>query len=969
MASLGVVKYAGLRLTLEGGDEFTRQLKDAQHASKLAAGELKLLREQTKFTGQGTKELGDRVKFLSDRYKAQEAELKANNELLRKAREMHGANSEEVRKLEQKEVQLKTALEKTSNQLDWANQKLEEQQSKLFQVGQSLQDFGEKWTKAGTKMKDVGRSMTRHVTAPIMAGMGLSVKAAMDFESAMTGVQKTTNLTGPELDALGESIRNMAKELPSSTTDIAAVAEAAGQLGIEKDNIMDFTKVVIDLANATNIVGEQGAQDMARFANIMGMSQKDFDRFGSTIVDLGNNSATTEAEILAMAMRLAGAGKQAGLSEADVLGMGTALSSLGIRAEAGGSAFSKVMTQMQVAVETNSSQLEDFARISGMTTKEFVRAWEDDAAGAIESFIIGLGDMDKHGKSATVMLDEMGITELRMADALRRTSGAQTLVTDSIKMANEAWGENTALTEEANLRYGTSESQLLIQKNRLQDVAITVGKQLLPHVVSLVEGIGDLISKFNDLDPKTQDTIIKLGLIAAALGPVLSLTGNAVHTIGGISSAVGKLLPNLGKGTGLIGLLSGPVGLVALVGAAAGVIYLAYENTKKLDPQVQKALDNIKQLGEQHQSANTQIDATVGLTKNYWAELDKLIQKENQTAEEKEKIKILVGELNKVIPDLNLQYNEQTGLLNMNNREMERVISNMEKEMRMAANREYLMELYREEGNIKRTLAGRDEELNTKKSRLAELLKEIQGYYYEDIRIGPMRDQIAKKEAGATQLSTEAYAKKVYQLTLLREAIGDDETAIKGLQGALTNIARQSKRTLEEVTEGMLETSSNTSRAGVALIDGVIVGMQSRESAAKTEAGRISRVVISEMNRSFVVRSPSRKTYWMGEMLVQGLADGMSDNLRMLDHVAEDMAGSILGAMQTAQDMQLRQAVAKFSSPEVVSRMQVQVQSERPISSTVQVDQLVVREEADIEKVAHALKNLEQRNLRGIGVA
>src|SRR5690606_26117487 len=124
---------------------------------------------------------------------------------------------------------------------------------------------------------------------------------------------------------------------------IAGVAECARQLGIETDNILEFTRVMIDLGEATNLTAEQAATELARFANITQMSQKDFDKLGSSIVDLGNNFATTEAEIVEMGMRLAGAGVQIGLTEPQIKALATAMSSVGIEAEAGGSAMTQVM--------------------------------------------------------------------------------------------------------------------------------------------------------------------------------------------------------------------------------------------------------------------------------------------------------------------------------------------------------------------------------------------------------------------------------------------------------------------------------------------------------------------------------------------------------------------------------------------------------------------------------------------------
>lgn len=316
------------------------------------------------------------------------------------------------------------------------------------------------------------------------------ISVGSGFESAFAGVKKTVDATDEELKEMENELRSMAKTAPISAAELSAIAEAAGQLGIKTEYITTFTKTMADLSTATNLTSEDAATQFARFANITGMAQTDFEKLGSAIVALGNNLATTESEISDMAMRLAGAGTQIGLSEADIMGFAGALSSVGIEAEAGGSAFSKLMVNLQLAVETGKHGLKDYAKVAGMTGKEFQKAFQADSADAILRFITGLNDTKRSGKSAIAILDSLGISEVRMRDALLRASGAGELFGESIQIANREWEKNTALTKEAEQRYSTFESKMNIIGNKTKDIGISIYQDIREPLLALTDAGG-----------------------------------------------------------------------------------------------------------------------------------------------------------------------------------------------------------------------------------------------------------------------------------------------------------------------------------------------------------------------------------------------------------------------------------------------------------------------------------------------
>ena len=409
----------------------------------------------------------------------------------------------------------------------------------------------------------------------------------------------------------------MAKELPATHEEISRVVEVAGQLGIQGGSIMEFSKVMIDLGETTNIAAEEAGVALARFGNITGMSQDDFDRLGSTVVDLGNNFAASESEIVDMGLRLAAAGTQAGMSEPEIMGMAAGLTSLGLEAEAGGSGFSKLLVKMLLATEKGGKELEDFAKVSGMSAEEFKTAFQDDAAGAVESFLTGLGKMDEGGASSIGVLQDMEISELRLRDAVLRASGGADTFTDAIKLGSEAWEENTALTEEAEKRYESSSSQMEVSRNRIKDVAIELGEKMLPYVVEFVEGIADMADKFTSLDPATQDFVIAMGVVLAAAGPVTQTLGLVTEGTGLMMKAFGKVAKHstgLDKAaevtggilsTGLAGPAVIAAGAIAAIGTA---MYLADEPNRDYRKSIKNTTDAITDFQDEVEQASPIID-------------------------------------------------------------------------------------------------------------------------------------------------------------------------------------------------------------------------------------------------------------------------------------------------------------------------------------------------------------------------
>lgn len=411
-------------------------------------------------------------------------------------------------------------------------------------LGQADREIGSFTDRARRSALMLGAGLTAGVTLPLVGIGTAAARAAIEWESAFAGVRKTVDATEEQFDAIARGLRDLATGasgspvagLENAAVTLAGVAEAAGQLGIAQEHLLEFTETMAMLGMATNMTAEEAAFSLAQFANITQMSMTDIDRLGATIVALGNNSATTESDIVAFAQRLAGAGSTAGMTEANILALGAAMASVGINAEAGGTAMTQVMNSLTRAVAQGGAELEAFASISGLSAEEFARGWENEPIAALEAFIQGLGQMNN--TEQVLALDELGLSGIRVADTLRRLAGASDLLSSSISLANDAWDENSALMTEAAQRAATTESQLNMLSNNLREIGITVGTILLPPINQFVGLMIPILQQVAALNPEILQMGVAFAAAAAAAGPLLLVVGALLSPVGLIAGGI-----------------------------------------------------------------------------------------------------------------------------------------------------------------------------------------------------------------------------------------------------------------------------------------------------------------------------------------------------------------------------------------------------------------------------------------------
>ena len=703
----------------------------------------------------------------------------------------------------------------------------------LGDTANSAESFGSRATQAVDAVSSVlAAAGISAALKEIKEGFDECVQASMDFESALTGVAKTTDLTDEELADMSDAIKAMSTEIPASTTEIAAVAEAAGQLGIQKDALLDFTRVMTMLGTATNMTAEDAATALARFANITGMSADNYDRLGAVIVDLGNNFATTESEITQMGTRLASGGKLAGLTEPQIMALAAAMSSVGIEAEAGGTAMTQTLNAIEKAVATGEDSLQSFADVAGMSADSFAEMWNTDALGALTAFIRGLGNLDEQGESAVLVLEDLGLTGIRQSNMLKSLALAADQMDSAVQTANTAWDENIALTNEANKRYATTQSKLDMMQNAYNNLKVAVGDAFTPALRDAYDAGTDVLNVLGEFVQENPALVKGVATFTGVVGgATVALTAYA---------AISKVIKALDIAT-TFGGMAGPImlGVTAVAALTAGIVALSDASKDDAVPSVRELTEAARELDSAMSDARAACDDTVTTTEasanvanNYIDRLDELNSLSKLSAEQQREYHGILVMLTQTVPDLANYIDLETDTIN-GGTEALRANTQAWKDNAIAqAYQEQLTEIYSKnadvlieaeknkiglrdaEGKLAVAQKAQNDEFERQNRLYQEANQKVQEYYEEtglvtdaNMWLGETTDELNWKLEQNAQAVMEAQdAVDAYQ-----KAIDKDNDALQAAQDEIA-LAEEAVQNLTTATEDSTTATEDASR-------------------------------------------------------------------------------------------------------------------------------------------------------------
>ncbi len=428
--------------------------------------------------------------------------------------------------------------------------------------------------KVGGGLKSFGKAVTLGVTLPFIAAAAAGLKMFGDFEQGLKGIEKTTGIAGPELEKLGKTFDDLSTTIPVSSAEMLELAQAGGQLGIKGvKNIEKFTVVMAKLSRASDVAGEDGAKAIARILTVTGTGIDKIDRFSSTLVDLGNNAAASESEILEVATRVAGQVGRFDVASDKVLGISTALKSLGKNAEAAGSVVGKSFDAIDQAIKGGGKKFQLLSRLSGISTKDLKKNFQKDAAGVFQKFVEGLGKVQKGGGNMVKVMGALGLQGVRINDILGTLAKRPEVLAKNMDRASKAFQKNTALEKEFAIQTKTFNSSMIVISNTFKSLLKLMAAELAPAV----EFFGKVFKKVMDFlrrSPIIRTLVVVFGALLAVLGPLAFAFGTFL-----------VILPALTAGIGALSVASLPITgtVLAIVASIAALVVVSIILIKQWD--------------------------------------------------------------------------------------------------------------------------------------------------------------------------------------------------------------------------------------------------------------------------------------------------------------------------------------------------------------------------------------------------
>ena len=567
-------KVKGITIEFNGDTtKLGKAINDVEKKTKSVDDELKSVNRALKFNPGSVELWTQKQQLLTQKV----GETKQKLDILKQAQEqMDGndvdKNSQEYRELQREIIETESKLKHFEKQLkDVGN-------VKLTALGNELKQTGD-------KMKNVGKGATTYVSAPIAAGFGAAVKTTMDFDGAMSQVAATMGKTTKDMeseqvsvDGFTGSLRDLAVEMGSKTafsaTEAAEALNYMALAGYDAQTSADMLPKVLNLAAAGNMDLATASDMVTDSQSALGLSLDETETLIDQMARTSSKSNTSVEQLGSAILTVGGTAKtmKGGTEELNsVLGV---LADNGVKGAEGGTALRNILLSLGSPTDKAAKQLEAL----GVSVYDSEGKMKDlrDLMPELNGALSQLTDEERTQAIASIFNKR----DLKSVNALLSTS------TDRWDELSGAISDSGGAAEQmADTQLDNLGGSLTILKSALEGLAINVGDVLTPYIKKLAEWITSLVDKFNGLSPTVQTVIVAIAGIAAAIGPLLVITGVMISSIGQLLIAGPKIVSMFGAVGKAFGALKGILMAnpwVLIAAAAIAAIILIVKNWDKI---------------------------------------------------------------------------------------------------------------------------------------------------------------------------------------------------------------------------------------------------------------------------------------------------------------------------------------------------------------------------------------------------
>ena len=611
----------GPKIGIDGEAEYRKKINEIISQAKTLSSEMKKLESSFNSEGKSIKENNEKKKLLNEQIDVQKRRVQELNNMLEQSKQRYGENSTQTQRWQQ-------AVNNAETELNNLQHTLDNMPTSLQVVGNKMQEVGSKLQSVGDGMKAVGSTMTTKVTAPIVAGLGSAIKVTMDFDASMSKVAAVSGATGKDFDALRDKAIEMGDKTKFSASESAEAMNYMAMAGWKTEDMLSGISGIMSLAAASGEELGTTSDIVTDGLTAFGLAAEDSSHFADVLAAASANANTNVSmlgESFTYCAPVAGALGFSIEDTATALGL---MANSGIKASQGGTALRTLFTnmanptdQMAAAMDKLGISLDDgkgnmlslkeimvqlregFGDLK-MSEEEYSKAFEE-LTGAYNEGAITENEYNKglmeltnqlfgaegalKAEAASMLAGKTGMSGLlaivnasdadfeKLSASIEGASEQTAQLADgSIVPLSEALASgqevvqtfNGAAEQMAGVMMDNASGGIDILKSNIQTLAISIGDLLMPTVREIITGLQGFIQKLNSLDDGTKEMIVKIGLVAAAVGPVSVVAGTLISSIGSIVSAGGALINGISAFATFITALVIP----AISGVAASAV-------------------------------------------------------------------------------------------------------------------------------------------------------------------------------------------------------------------------------------------------------------------------------------------------------------------------------------------------------------------------------------------------------------